>query len=174
MSQIFNALKKVQEQRAQGSFIQEKESLGIERKIEPMVEKSTNKTIAILIALAIFEGAIAFIICIVSFMSLNINKNEILNLVSTIKSQQKEVQKLTQTLNKNKDIYDAKVRTMESRLNQISNESKNKINSLTVTYNDRYVKLKEQVSDDKQEIKVLTQEIKNLKNKIQEFSPISQ
>ena len=172
MSQIINALRKVQAHRysdeGQSSIIQRSR-----QSIESEPANNTNKVIGILITLAIVEGIIVLIICIISIVNFNFNRNEVENLVTTIKSQQKEVYNLTVLLNKNKINYDVQIHNMETRLNQVSKESKSKINSLTVAYNDRYVRLKEEILDDRHKMNALIQETKDLKNKVQELSVLN-
>lgn len=161
MSYFVKALKKAQEQR-QGEIRTNTTHL--------VANKSTSRFMGILITLTIVEGAIIVVICVVTVLAFNINRNEVINLISTIKNQEKEIHDLTVSINKSKVSYEAQINDLNKYLNQNLKETKSKINSLTVAYNDRYVKLKEEMLDNKEQVKALIKESKILRSKLEQLS----
>ncbi|MBF0490294.1 MAG: hypothetical protein HQL15_06690 [Candidatus Omnitrophica bacterium] len=173
MSHFIKALRKAQEHRESEVPISLKieETTPFKTSIgSKSTDHSSHKMMRILIALAIIEGAIAIIICAVTILSFSFNKNQVSGLMATIQNQEREIHNLAVVISKNKNQYDEQINNLHKRINETSKENKAKLNSLTVTYNDRYVKLKEEILDDRQQVKSLVKEVKTLKEKLQETS----
>ena len=166
MSQIITALKKAQEQR------QGKEETSIIKPIHQQTKEMGNikdDAFSKIMTITIITSIVSIVLaCMISFLGFNLRKNELAGLIAITEKQEKEINNLTKTLNKNKNNLDTEIRKVNARLDQNATDLKIKYMKLVVNTDEHYVKLKESMLENQKQMKTLIKDVTNLKNKFQD------
>jgi chromosome segregation ATPase len=164
MSQITNALRKLQTQRE--SFVPSI-SATEEDRFRPLL----NFLPAIGVAIAIALGLAALV-------KLEVNKNEVVDLNSVlaeqrqdIKSLRKEIKILNATLGETRKASETQMQEFNSHLSQASKNLEIKMYTLGISTNNHYDKIQDYLLSNKQEMSALSKEIRTMNKKVEEISP---
>lgn len=167
MSQITKALKKVQTSRE-----------GLVEKIYSTDHTEHNVFRPWSNVLPLAGMISAFMICFIIFSKVEFNKNAVSDLAATLEIQQKKIDRLNLLLESNKKHSDAQMNNLDARLAQLSKDYRIKVYSLGVSSRNQYDQLHDQLqeamAENKQQVIVLTKDIKSLNKKINEISVVSQ
>jgi hypothetical protein len=166
MSQISKALKKIQEIRF-NSMKKPGDIVYLTDTPEIWPKTVLRIILVVSVAVAIFMSIVAIIL---TLKSTETKQFEVVTLKKTIKAQDKRINDLITSINKNQLAMDGQIQDLNDRLKQNNAGIKVQIDNSTSAGEAHYTDLKEAILDDKEEINSLVKYTKILNQKIEELS----
>jgi hypothetical protein len=173
VSLISKALKKVQESR-QNHIKDKPKEIPKNNNIVYLSDAPQSWPRTALMAIVILSslGAIFISMAAISMTMKNSESKQVqvFNLERTIRNQEKKINELMSTVNRNQKYDSNKMRDLIDRMNAQKTDMTAQINNLSSTQSSRYSNLKDAIVDDKEEINLLNTYAKNLNSKIDKVS----
>jgi len=168
MSYIAKALKKIQDIRQNKGDHQPGKIVYLTDSPETWPKTILRVLLVICFVLAVL---ISITVMILTMHKLDSKQIEVINLEKTVKIQEKRINEFITAVNKNQSYDESQLIDLDHRLKQENEYNTNNVNNLTLTSKDSYLKLKDAIIDDKQQIDTLNSDLRALEQKVATISP---
>jgi uncharacterized membrane protein YvbJ len=162
MSQILNALRKIQQSRQHGQMPQ-----AVENDTFVADTPSNNHLMLILAISTVVSVLISIAAVYITLVNVESGHGKVLGLENTVKIQDKRISDFIVAINKNQKFTDTQINDISARLKNETASVDVQLNQLTSSSNDHYTSLKAAVLDDKQGIDILNNYARELNQKIE-------